>query len=242
VFRQPAETNGSVAPQADNSVRRFVVQLATGLVTAAVSAVVGSQIKGPWTSWSRFLAVGVLAAIAVYFLVWAALTGLAWLRTRRRAQKLEERTRGPLLACVAIFTEAMSQSFVKSVGSVLNRLHDCKALDPRAANAYQTHLGTLATSVRFLSADVRSKRVPASEGLQRLIELHRDYVRLCCEAATAISATSPPDLHRSWDEIRDYTNLISNRLTDLSAQAREGDDQPLSPPYFQSVPRVYVAS
>jgi hypothetical protein len=55
----------------------------------------------------------------------------------RDAHRSESQTRGPLLACAAMFREAMSQSFVKNAGNVLNSLHESKALDPRACNAYQ---------------------------------------------------------------------------------------------------------
>jgi hypothetical protein len=68
--------------------------------------------------------------------------------------------------------------------------------------------------------------------------MHRDYVRLNCEIASAVSKTDRADVHRSWDEIRDHTNMISHRLTDLSAQLRESDESRVSHPYFQSVPRA----
>jgi hypothetical protein len=67
--------------------------------------------------------------------------------------------------------------------------------------------------------------------------MHRDHVRLNCEAS-AVSKMVRADVHRSWDEIRDHTNMISHRLTDLSAQLRESGESPVFHPYFQSVPRA----
>jgi hypothetical protein len=138
-----------------------------------------------------------------------------------------------------MFTQATSQSFAKSCGNVLNALNEAKALDPRATVAYFGHLGTLGIGAQNLVADIRAGRIPASEGLQRLSELQRDYIRLCCEIASAVATTPRADTHRAWDEIRDHTNLISNRLTELTAQARESSGDGLSHhPYFQDVPRA----
>jgi hypothetical protein len=70
-------------------------------------------------------------------------------------------------------------------------------------------------------------------------DLQRDYVRLCCEIAAAVTTTPRADTHRAWDEIRDHANLISNRLTELTTQARESSDGfATHHPYFQDVPRA----
>jgi hypothetical protein len=239
VFGEQSETTESVSHRAGSPIRRFVVTLTTGLASAAALAVFENQIKGQWAPWARILTVCVLAAIALYFLVWALVTGVSWLRVRRKAHRTEAETRGPLLACAAMVTQAMSQSFAKSCGNVLNALNEAKALDPRATVAYLTHLGTLGTGAQYLVADIRAERIPVLVGLHRLSELHRDYVRLCCEIASAVATTPRADTHRAWDEIRDHANLISNRLTELTAQAREnGDGFDCHHPYFQDVPRA----
>jgi hypothetical protein len=145
---------GMVPRRASSPIRRFVVTLTTGLVSAAALAVFENQIKGQWAPWARILTVCVLGVIALYFLVWALVTGVSWLRLRRAAHRTEPETRGPLLACAAMFTQAMSQSFAKSSGNVLNALNEAKALDPRATVAYLAHLGTLGTGAQYLSSPI----------------------------------------------------------------------------------------
>jgi hypothetical protein len=137
-----------------------------------------------------------------------------------------------------MLTEATSPSFVKSVGNILNSLHDTNALDPRACNDYHIHLGTLGSMVRYLVADVRAKRIPAVEAVQRLSDMHRDYVRLNCEVSTAVNMAERSDIRISWDDIRDHTNMISNRLTELATLLREGQNEMIAHPYFQNVPRA----
>jgi len=239
VFSEQSEATELVPRRASSPIRRFVVTLTTGLVSAAALAVFENQIKGQWAPWARILTVCVLGVIALYFLVWALVTGVSWLRIRRAAHRTEAETRGPLLACAAMFTQAMSQSFAKSSGNVLNALNEAKALDPRATVAYLALLGTLGTGAQNLVADIRAERIPALEGLHRLSELQRDYVRLCCEIASAVATTPRADTHRAWDEIRDHANVISNRLTELTARARESSSDGLfHHPYFQDVPRA----
>jgi hypothetical protein len=65
-------------------------------------------------------------------------------------------------------------------------------------------------------------------------------MRLCCDIALAASTIQRSDIHRAWDEIRDHSTMISNRLTDLSTQVRGGSDQPVPHPYFKGVPRTQV--
>jgi len=132
----------------------------------------------------------------------------------------------------------MSQSFANSAGSVLNSLHGSKALDPRTTNAYHIHLGTLATGARNLDVDVRFERLPAAEGLHRLIDLHTDYVRLCGEIASAVSTSSRPDLSRDWDGIRDHANMLSSQLTELGTRLGRAGESPVYRPYFSNVPRA----
>jgi hypothetical protein len=133
----------------------------------------------------------------------------------------------------------MSQSYVKSAGSILKSLHTEKALDARTVNIYGAHLATLSFAGQYLIADLRAGRLPAIVALTRLSEFHRDYTRLCCDVASTVSTTSRRDLHISWDEIRDNANAISERLASLCRHARElegeGGQSPL--PYFQNVPR-----
>ncbi|MBS0418649.1 MAG: hypothetical protein JSR66_13130 [Proteobacteria bacterium] len=237
MFSQEDESIKKSTHRGDSPMRGFVVKLLTGLLSAAALAVFDIQIKGQWAPWAQLLTLVLLGAIALYFLVWAGMTGLSWWRGRREARRIEMQTRGPLLACAAMFTEALSQSFVKGAGNVLNSLHEAHALDPRTCNAYHTHLGTLATGARYLGTDLRSERLSADEGLQRLSEMHRDYVRMNCEIASAVSTTDRTDIRRSWDEIREHTNLISNRLTELGTEMRESGHARVSHPYFPSVPR-----
>jgi hypothetical protein len=239
VFSEQSEANELVPRRTSSPLRRFAVTLTTGLASGAALAVFENQIKGQWAPWVRISTVCVLGAIALYFLVWALVTGVSWLRVRREAHRTEAETRGPLLACAAMFTQAMSQSFAKSSGNVLNALNEAKALDPRVTVAYLAHLGTLGTGAQYLVADIRAERIPALEGLRRLSDLQRDYVRLCCEIASAVATTPRADTHRAWDEIRDHANLISNRLTELTTLARESTDGfATHHPYFQDVPRA----
>ncbi len=135
VFSEHSEATELVPRRASSPIRRFLVTLTTGLVSAAALAVFENQIKGQWAPWTRILTVCVLGAIALYFLVWALVTGVSWLRLRRVAHRTEAETRRPLLACAAMFTQATSQSFAKSCGNVLNALNEAKALDPRATVA-----------------------------------------------------------------------------------------------------------
>jgi hypothetical protein len=197
-----------------------------------------SQMKGSWSPWIRLLSPWIIAAIVLHLLASGISAVLPRWQQKQNIRLLENQTRGPLLACASMLTEAMSQSFVKSAGSVLNPLHETKALDPRACNAYHNQLGTLASTICYLVADVRLGRLPAVDALQRLTEMHRDYVRLSCEIASAVATTERTDIRRSWDEIRDHTNMISNRLTELTAQLLEAENGPVAHPYFQNVPRA----
>jgi hypothetical protein len=158
-------------------------------------------------------------------------------RHRTRERRIETQIREQVAAVSAAFAESMSQSFVKSAGNILNSLHDAKALDARTVNAYFAHLATLCTGGLNIAADIRSKQLPAVVALARLSELHRDYTRVCCEIATAVSATSRRELHIAWDEIRENTNSISDRLADLCRHVRELQGGSGPSPYFQSVPR-----
>ena len=237
---EETESDATAAGRVDSPLRQFIKKLVTGLLMAAVLAILDGQLKGAWAPWARTFTLWVIGIIVLYLLISSIETLVPRWRKRRAAHKIEAQVRGPLLAYAFTFVETMSPSFVKGAGSVLNALHEAKALDPRATNSYHQHLGTLSTAAAHLVADVRSKRLPVIEGLQRLSQMHTDYIRLCCDIALAASTIQRSDIHRAWDEIRDHSTMISNRLSDLSTQVRGGSDQPVPHPYFQGVPRTQV--
>jgi hypothetical protein len=231
------ESNSLVVSRSAAPARRFASKLLTGVLTTAASAVLDLQIKTQWSSSARFVVVGLVAALGLYLLTSAAATARTWWSARRAFRRIEAQARSPLLACATMFSEAMSQGFAKSAANVLNPLHDTKALDARAANAYHMQIGTLANTSRYLFCDLRSERLSSMEGWRRLSELHRDYLRLCREIASAVSAIERADVRRSWDEIRDHANMMSDRLTQIGAQVREYEVGSISHPYFENVPR-----
>ncbi len=158
-------------------------------------------------------------------------------RNRAHEQRIERQIGSQVAALSAAFVESMNQCFVKGAGNILNPLRDAKALDARVANAYFSHLATLCTAALNIAGDIRSKRLPTVVALTRLSDLHRDYTRVCCEIAVAVSPTARRELHIAWDEIRENTNSISARLEDLYRHVRELQGSSGPSPYFQSVPR-----
>lgn len=238
MFTDEIELNKQTTDSRSAPLRRFAVKLLTGVATACVVAALQGLIRGSWSPWIHKLSLLVIAAIAIYLTASATRAMLPRWQRARSARKLNSQMKMPLLACASMFSESMNQSFVKSLGSVLNSLVQTQALDARVCNLYHGYLNTLATAARHLIGDVKAERLDAVEGLERLSVLHRDYVRLNCEIASNFRVSSRPDIHRCWDEIRDHTNMISGRLTDLTTQLREANQQHLSHPYFQNVPRV----
>lgn len=221
----------------DSDLRGFLPKLVTSVLLAVVLAAVNSLLKGAWSPWLHTLAPWIFVAIFVYLVVATIRVIAPRLRARRRERRVEGQIRQHVTTLAEAFTESMSQSFVKSVGNILNPLNRAKVLDARAVNAYLCHLGTLCFVARNVAADVRAKRLAATIALARLADLQRDYARLCCEIVGAVATTQRRELHVAWDEIRDNTNSISERLSDLCRQVRElqGGDGPS--PYFQNVPR-----
>jgi hypothetical protein len=182
---------------------------------------------------------GFLGILALYFLFDSVSKFVSWLKRGRQARQLENQVHGPLLACARIFSETMSQSFVKSAGNVINPLHSVGAIDARLANAYHTLIGTLATSARYFASDFQLKRLSSVEMWQRLRALHSDYIRLCRDLASAIPAGQREDLRRSWDEIREHANSFSNRLSEIGALLHVNEGTENSHPYFENIPRSY---
>lgn len=227
----------SQSSNSDPGLRAFVSKLISSVVIAAVVAALDVEFKGSWAPWLHRAVPWVFAALVIYLV--AATVRLVAPRLRRKAheRRADTQIREQVAALAEAFTESMSQSFVKSAGSILNPLHSASALDARLVNVYGCYLGTLCLAGRHLVTDLRSKRLSAVAALSRLSDLHRDYARVCFDLASAVSTTSRRDLHIAWDEIRDNTNSISDRLSNLSRHVRELQGGEGPSPYFQNVPR-----
>ena len=221
--------------------RAFVSKLVSSIVIALVIAALDSQFKGTWAPWLHRLVPWILAALITYIVVATIARAVPRLQQKVHDRQVEKQLKEQVAAVAEAFTESMSQSYVKSAGSILNSLHTEKALDARVVNMYGAHLATLCVAGRYLIVDVRGKTLPAIVALTRLSDFHRDYTRLCCEVALAVSTTTRRDLHIAWDEIRDNANAISERLASLCRHARELEGGAGHLPYFQNVPRSLPA-
>lgn len=220
--------------------RGFVSRLVSSIVSAAVLAALDNQFKGTWAPWLHRAVPWIVAALIIYAVATSLARVVPWLRHRSHDKRVERQLKEQVAALLEAFKESMSQNYVKGAGSILNSLHTEKALDARVVNLYGAHLATLSFAAQYLSADLRAGRLPAIVALARLSNFHRDYTRVCCDLASAVSTTtSRRDLHISWDEIRDNANAISESLANLCRHARElaGGEGETPSPYFQNVPR-----
>lgn len=219
----------------------FVSKLVSSIVIAAVLAALDNQFKGTWAPWLHRAVPWIVAALVVYAVVVAISRIAPRLLQKSHDKRVEKQLKEQVAALLEAFKESMSQNYVKGAGSILNSLHTEKALDAHVVNLYGAHLAILSFAGQYLIADLRAGRLPAIVALTRLSDFHRDYTRVCCDLASAVSTTSRRDLHISWDEIRDNANAISERLASLCRHAREleGGGGETPSPYFQNVPRSH---
>jgi hypothetical protein len=131
----------------------------------------------------------------------------------------------------------MNESFTRGAGSVLHYLTSAKAIDARYHNECSNHFATLADAARWLIEDVRAERVSAKTALDRLINAHLHYVRLCSHLVGPVSLTDTEHVHMQWDEIREHANSIGNRLAELYQQVRMLEGHEVTEIYVGSVPR-----
>jgi hypothetical protein len=175
----------------DQGARRLLVKLGSAILIALIVAALDVQFKGAWSPWVRRVAPWMLGAFILYLGISAFMYVWTRWRARVRERRLDSEIRDQVIAYTRVFVDGTSPSYAKSVGNMLNPLHQAKALDPRVVNAYGIHLATLGTVAAHVVADLRSRRLPGRVGFYRLSELHRDYVRLCCEISSAVSGEPP---------------------------------------------------
>ena len=224
---------------ASSASARHVWQFAIGVSTAVAAKLIELLLPGQPNPWPKRIitAIGVLAGLYALYTLWR------WVLPRMRAgateRRIQRQVREPLFALVAQFSESMSQSFVRSAGNILNPLTAAKAIDAQSHYQCQSHLATLFSAAAWLREDLRAGRISAGLGAYRLLDLQRNYVRMCISLAAAVSAANRSDLHRSWDEIREHANALTRRVCDLHQQVQIMRGLDASSMYLETIPRSF---
>lgn len=219
------------------TLRRAAVEVIVAVIAGVILKAVGPLISrnsglSPW-----------IVELSIWSLVSIILARAAWVwtapRVRRtyREWKIERKIREPFIGTAKLFVGAMNESFARGAGNVLHDLTSAKTIDARYHNECSNHFATLADIARWVIEDVRAKRVPARVALDRLINAHLHYVRLCGQLVGAVSLSDTEHVHLKWDEIREHANSIGNRLAELYQQVRMLEGNEVTEIYVGSVAR-----
>ena len=134
----------------DGTLRSALVQVVVTVVGGLLLELVGPLLSRRtgipyWILGTTIVAVATLV-VARAIWVWA----VPRFRRRRNNALLEATVRGPFLGIAGRFLEAMSQSFTRGAGSILNSLNSAKAIDSRFYNQCVNHFATLGGATRWL--------------------------------------------------------------------------------------------
>lgn len=203
------------APSSGKSSRRLLVQVAVPVVAGLILKVLEPLVPAQWGIWPA----RITTALALVAILYAMFVGWRWLAPRVRAglreRQIDAEIRERLLALGAELLEATTQNFTRGVATILHDLTDAKVLDARSHNQYRWHISTLWRSGSWILSDVRAKRLSSWDGLQRMVSVQRDYVRLCCGLVDVVASVNRVHLQRHWDDIQEHANSISRRLCEL---------------------------
>lgn len=224
------------------TVRRPLIDIVVAIAAGILIKILEPLVPTHWGLWPQRVTTALMMIAGLY----ALYAGWRWasprLFHRIRERRVERAIREHLLNLGGEFLEETNQNFVRGVANILHSLTDAKVIEVRSHNQCVAHVATLWTAANCITTDVRARRLSAWEGLQRLIGVQRDYVRICCALVDAASAAHRSHVQRQWDDIRDHANAVSRKLCELEqlAQAKRGVSG--SRVYLESVPRAYLTA
>ena len=216
------------------AIKNVLVPILCVVFTAALT----SQINSPWASWMRWSVSAAGAGVTIYLFVTVYREVVPWMAGWLASRRTERAIHDDVRAVARMMRDAGNRSFTMSAGSVLNALCAGKVASPEVVNAHGAHLGTLVLAVDHVCADMDHNRLRAGSSLERLVELHRGYVRLSCELAMLATRVEQNDVVRDWAGIRDRGNSISDRLTELTTKVAPKPETARISAYFENIPPI----
>ena len=192
--------------------------------------------------WLRWTLTSVLTLSIAYLLFIFGRRYVLRRLSETRERSAETQSRDQVLAVAVQFLQAMSPSFVRSAGNVLQSLTVTQVIDAQSHNQYLNHLSTLSLTAQWLITDLKAGRLTAAEALARLVMAQQNYVRLCRTLAEGVRTSKRQEAYLTWDEIRDHANSMSQRLRDIDQQMRIARGEEADSIYLDTVPRISLAS
>jgi hypothetical protein len=213
---------------------RIISAVAAGVLTKCAEPFIPET----WGPWGHRVMLAVLLATMLY--ACGALMRLCylWTRERTRRRRLNAELRDAVQSVLGIIADTVDPNNPRCAGSLLTLLVDNGVIDTRIRHQCDIHLGTLQTVIAWLVADVEQRRTDALDALNRLIEIHHDYARLCCGVAAVGNAVEESRVHRAWDDVREHANFISDRLCEHKRVVTLRHGETPAPAYLCRIPRL----